>query len=269
MEQMTIEAKDEAEVVVDLTKTSEAQALAEVVEATEAEKAAKAEAEAKAKLPPTESWEVKKLKERVAKLTAQNKEKETALAKAAAPAPDDAALREREIETKAEVRAREIAAQASYNERTLAVLEAGKSSFEDFVPKVEALKATILDPSDTTSPARYHGLIAGILETSDGDPAISAKLIHLLGSDPELADRLAGSSPIRLGKELAKLAEQDPPEPLSKAPKPLTPVGGRAGAHTPIDPTDVNRADKLSMAEWYARREADVKAKRAAGLRIR
>jgi hypothetical protein len=252
---------------VDLTQTEAAKELAAAVEGVDDE-AAKAAALAKPPKPPGESWEAKKLKERVAKLTAKNKELEArAAAPIMPPAPDEAAARAEN--ERVERRAREIANQNEFNARTSRVLETGRADFPDFLEKVESLRQAVLDPTDAGSNGRYAGLVNGILETADDDPKVSAKLIHLIGSDPEVAERLAGLSPVRLGKELAKMAEQPPVEPASGTPKPPTVVvGGRAPSHVPIDPGDATRADRLSMTEWMARRNAQIAENRKSGTKM-
>lgn len=221
---------------------------------------------------PKENWAVKKLKERVDRLTAEKKQREGELAalRAAKP-PDPDEVIQRQIDEKAEIKARDLAARMKFNEDTGKVVSVGRTSFPDFDSKVEQFRTAVLDPSDSEgSGTRYVQLISGILETADGDPAISAKIIHALGSDPESAEKLVSMSPVRLGRELAKMAERDPVEEGSKVPKPPSVVvGGRSGAHTPIDPNDPTRADKLSMSEWMARRSAHVKAERDRGVRIR
>ena len=269
---MTEEVKVEgAEAPVDLEKTSAAEELKAAVEegAKEATKESKPP-EPKAP-PPTESWAVKKLRERLDKVTAKAKGAEEELARiraSAAKAPEE--LAEQQIEERARARATELALQMKFNEDTAKVLRAGRSGFPDFDEKVGALRTATLDESDPESAKRYVGLVSGVLETAEGDAAIAAKLIHSLGSDPETAERLLNLSPVGLGRELAKMAERPDPEPPSKAPKPPSVVvGGRSASHTPIDPSDPTRAGQLSMAEWMARRAAQVKERQSLGAKIR
>jgi hypothetical protein len=245
----------------DLTQTAAAKELAAAVEGAEGHEPVVA-----AK-PQAEAWEVKKLKERVAKLTAQKKEWE---AKATLPQAVTAEAEiQRQIDAKAEIKAREISNQQLFNARTEKVLEAGRADFPDFLDRVETLRSAVLDPTDAGANARYAGLVNGILETAEDDPKISAKLIHLIGGDPETAERLAGLSPVRLGKELAKMAEQPPVEPTSGVAKPPSVVvGGRAPSHVAIDPADAARADRLGMSEWMTRRNAQVAENRKNGIKM-
>ncbi len=58
--------------------------------------------------------------------------------------------------------------------------------------------------------------------------------------------------PIKMAVELTKIASGQGRQ-VSGAAKPITPVGGRGASHDAIDPTDPERADKLSTAEWMKR----------------
>ena len=272
---MTEEVKVEgAEGTVDLEKTQAAEELKAVVEGQEAKppesKPPPPEVKEATK-SPAEPWAVKKLRERLDKVTAKAKGAEEELARlraGATRAPEE--LAEQQIEERARARATELALQMKFNEDTAKVLKAGRSGFPDFDEKVGALRTATLDESDPESAKRYVGLVSGVLETAEGDATIAAKLIHSLGSDPETAERLLSLSPVGLGRELAKMAERPDPEPPSKAPKPPSVVvGGRSASHTPIDPSDPTRAGQLSMAEWMARRAAQVKERQGMGAKIR
>ena len=253
----------------DLSKTEAAKELEAAVEGAEDEGARPAQPAQAAK--PEPSWEVRKLKERLAKVTAAAKEREEELArlKAASPRAPEEEL-ERQVDERATEKAKALAAQMKFNEDTMKVLTAGRKAFEDFDAKVEAMRMAVLDQSDPESSTKYVGLVSGVLETAEGDPGVAAKLIHSLGSDPELAERLLSMSPVRLGKELARLAEVEPPEPPSRTPRPPSVVvGGRSPSHVQIDPSDPTRASSLSMREWMARREAQVKEQQKLGVRMR
>lgn len=252
----------EEDEVLDLTQTEAAKALEAAVEGDE-------EKEPKV-VPPKEDWAKKKLQERVAKLTAQSKAKDEELArlKAASPPQPEEAL-QAQIDAKANEKAQAIAIQMRYNEETSKVMEAGKASFKDFDAKVAELRSAVIDPSDLQSQSRFVGLVSGVMETADGDPQTSAKLIHALGSDPELAERLLAMSPVKMGRELSKMAEAPEVDPVSNAPKPIsTIVGGRGTNHVPIDPSDPGRSSKLGSKEWFERRNAQVKQNRANGVRM-
>jgi hypothetical protein len=83
-----------------------------------------------------------------------------------------------------------------------------------------------------------------------------ATVLHAIGSDPDLAEELAGMSPIQQARRIARLeATLDVPKPASKsnAPKPLEPVKGATGATK--DPS------LMSDAEFSAWRKAQIKAR--------
>ncbi len=229
-------------------------------------------AEAAKPKPTAESWEAKKLKERVAKLTAKNKELEArAAAPPVVPGADEAAKRQED--DRVERRARE-AGQPAAIQRTDAAGSSspGERTFRTFSKRSNPSAPPCFDPTDPAANARYAGLVNGILETADDDPKVLAKLIHLIGSDPEVAERLAGLSPVRLGKELAKMAEQPPVEPdCGRRSPPRSWWAAAPPSHVAIDPGDATRADRLSMtgmdgkAERPDRGEPEVRTENAIG----
>jgi len=209
-----------------------------------------------------------KLKERINKVTAELKKAQEGAAKPPPPTAGSPEDLQRQIEERASSLADARASLIEFNRETGKVLSSGKKAFPDFLEKVEAFKSAALDSSDPQGTAKYQGIVSAIMEAAEGDYGVSAKIIHALGEDPERAEELAKMSPTKLGSELAKLASAEPPEAISRVPKaPSAVVGGRGVASLPIDPTDPARASKLSMADWMARRNADVKTKREAGVR--
>jgi hypothetical protein len=75
------------------------------------------------------------------------------------------------------------------------------------------------------------------------------KVLHALGQDPETAERVLSLPPLRMALELARLeakvSQSAPtPKPTSKAPPPITPVGGKSA---PVEP-----AEFASTAEYIA-----------------
>ena len=218
-----------------------------------------AETPAPAKLPPSD-YRAKKLEERVNKLTAQKRALEEQLANKQAATgrldpKDDAALERivaERAEALAETKATAKAAQRVFDEKCIAAVELGRASYKDFDDRVKELQSTIIDPSDSTTSQKYVNFIDALLETGEAH-----KLIYELGSDPEEVERIVKLSPVKQGIELAKLASKVP-EPVSNAPRPITPIGSRSASHVKIDPNDPSRADNLSTAEWMARRAAQV-----------
>ena len=256
---------------------SPADAAAAAIAASEAAKAnaegdagAKAEGEAKGEAPVSKVLEVppvkdqsafneRKLQERIAKLTRQMSDLKT---KVTTNTQDDEA-RQREIdrlaEEKANAKAEQIAAAREFSQRSVAVAEAGRELYgrEPFDTSVSLLKQIIV-PEDQDSVQRHFNLIAAAMETGE-----APRLIVELSRDLEEADRLAKLSPVKLGIELAKLAAKQP-EPVSKVPKPITPIGARGGAHIKIEPDDKERAPNLPIGDWMARRNAQVEERRKA-----
>jgi len=74
------------------------------------------------------------------------------------------------------------------------------------------------------------------------------KVLHALGQDPETAERVLSLPPLRMALELARLeakVSQSAPKPqVSKAPAPITPVGGKSA---PVEP-----AEFASTADYIA-----------------
>lgn len=129
----------------------------------------------------------------------------------------------------------------------------GKEQFGEaaFNASVVAL-TSVIDRSDPGEVQAYRSLVEAAIDTGQ-----APRLIHLLGQDPSEAARLLELSPARMGVELAKLAAADPDRSTSRAPRPAQVPrgsGGGSAPHTAIDPTDPERADRLTTAEWMARR---------------
>lgn len=75
------------------------------------------------------------------------------------------------------------------------------------------------------------------------------KVLHALGQEPETAERVLSLPPLRMALELARLeakvgASAPTPKPVSKAPAPITPVGGKSA---PVEPSEF-----ASTAEYIA-----------------
>lgn len=227
----------------------------EIVKATE-EKPVETEPEKAIKRSPSsDEWRTKKMQERIDRLTREKSAAEAALAAkqqtGTPPDPaDDAAISAR-IDALAQTKAEVLTAQRAFDARCLEVVEQGKKTFADFDNSVKEL-IQIADMSNAKEAAQYTSFIDAIIETGEG-----ARLIHDLASDPAEAERIFKLSPVKQGMALAKLASVET-EPVSNAPKPIVPIGNRAGTRIPIDPRDVARADTLSTAEWISRRNQQV-----------
>ena len=214
---------------------------------------------------PKVDWKVQQLQSRVAKLTAQKRELEAALsakqAGGAAPAATDEATLQALIEakaealaeTKAEAKASVKAAQNQFDRDCNDAVVAGRRDFgtEEFNSRLASL-VQIVENADVEVQQQYTNFVAAMIET--GAPA---KLIYELGQDLNEATRLMRLSPVKQGIELAKLALREP-EGISKAPKPISPVGNKGRSHEAIDPKDPSRSDNLSIDAWMARRNEQV-----------
>ncbi|HDR9033750.1 TPA: hypothetical protein QDB07_001207 [Burkholderia vietnamiensis] len=76
------------------------------------------------------------------------------------------------------------------------------------------------------------------------------KVLHHLGQNPEEAERLLSLPPLRMALELARLEStvgQAKPAPVSQAPAPITPVGGKSA---PVEPQEF-----ASTADYIAWRK--------------
>ena len=154
-----------------------------------------------------------------------------------------------DIQRLAEQRAAEIAAANEFNRACNDIAAKGRADFGDteFNSRVGALRS-LVNPADPREAANYNQFLSALIETGE-----APRLIHQLGDDLDEASRILALSPVKMGIELAKLAARTP-EPASGAPRPIRPVGGgRQASHTAIDPTDPDRADNLSTAEWMRR----------------
>ncbi|MCA8326172.1 hypothetical protein [Burkholderia cepacia] len=75
------------------------------------------------------------------------------------------------------------------------------------------------------------------------------KVLHHLGQNPEEAERLLSLPPLRMALELARLETtvgQVKPKPVSNAPAPINPVGGRSA---PVEPEEF--ATTAEQIAWW------------------
>jgi hypothetical protein len=101
--------------------------------------------------------------------------------------------------------------------------------------------------------------VAEIIEGHDRGPEIA----YYLGSNPEIAVDLAKMSNLQaavtIGEIGLKLSMKPKPKAVSKAGKPITPIGGGGGSDAESDKDDPH-GDNLSTKEWFAREEAKRRA---------
>ena len=136
--------------------------------------------------------------------------------------------------------ARQRAQEVQTNLRTK--MEAASDKYEDF-------DEVVMDSNLPISPG-----MAEVIAESD----VGGELAYYLGKNRNEAARIAAMSPLAAAKELgrieAKLSTAAPE--VSKAPAPPTPVNQRSNATK--DP------DKMSVEEWTAWRNAEIKKRRSA-----
>lgn len=202
---------------------------------------------------PNEAWKAKKYDSVYARLKAAEAERDAL--RAGKPPVDDALVQQR---------AEALAATTDFNRRCNEVAAAGAKQFPDFKEKIGNLRQLVAVPGDAALEKSYGELIEAVIETGDA----AARITHELGSNLELAEQIFNLRPVQRAAKLAELAaKKSEPEP-SQAPKPVTPVGQRAGSGELINPADPVKADKLSTREWMKRREEYVAKQRAAGVRM-
>jgi hypothetical protein len=175
-----------------------------------------------------------------------------AAAAAAAPSEEEIAQRVRtEAERLAPTLAQQQTAAIEFNRQCNAAVEAGRLQFSDFDAKLGDLRS-VITPGDQASEGAYWGIVSAALKSGK-----AAKVIHALGSDRAEAMRIMALDPESRTIEIAKMAMQGA-EGEDGLPKPITPVGSKGAQHTAIDPTDTERADRLTTTEWMKRREAQL-----------
>jgi flagellar biosynthesis/type III secretory pathway protein FliH len=198
---------------------------------------------------------------RIAQLTAQLHAERAKLARltpATEPPAESPEASAAAIEARAQALAAERVAQQEFNRRCNEAAIAGRAAFGEaaFNERIQNL-TQLVDKQDPASVASYTTFIDATLETGE-----APRLLYQLGADLNEAARLLALPPVKMALELAKLAVKPAPAEPSKAPKPITPIGGKGAANESIDPTDPERAGSLSTAEWMRRREKQIAERR-------
>ena len=220
--------------------------------ADKAEADAKAAADAKAtadaaKAKPKKDWR----DDRIAKLTAQLKEAKFS----GKPAGDDPAAKQAELDKLVNQRAEQLAVQREFEKQAADARMAGQAEYGD--KEFDAAVVRITDVVDRENPQEvqaYSNLVNAALETGEAH-----KVLFELSKDQSEASRIMALSPARMGAAVARLAAK-PVEEVTKAPKPISPIGsGKGASRSEINPGDKDRSDGLTTAEWMNRREAEAK----------
>lgn len=133
-------------------------------------------------------------------------------------------------------RATELEQQRAMADRGQSVSKTGTDAYPDFMSAVQTLDALGISVEQVQS----------LLGMDDAH-----NVIYSLGKNPDEAQRILSLPPLQQGRELERLASKPIPapaaRPVSKAPKPVTPVDSSAGAEA--DPS------KMSAKDWMAWRE--------------
>lgn len=117
-----------------------------------------------------------------------------------------------------------IVAQEKFDTACNKVFDAGKTEFPDWDSSLRTFQM-------------LGGASQDFLEAVTSMDA-GHKVLHHLGQNPEEAERLLSLPPLRMALELARLEAtvgQAKPAPVSKAPAPISPVGGKSA---PVEPAE-------------------------------
>src|SRR5690606_25080477 len=126
--------------------------------------------------------------------------------------------------------AQKLVQKQQFDERCNQTYTQGVSEFQDFDSALQNLHLVGISPQ----------ALADITTMPD-----SHKILYQLGKNPDNAERILAMSPMQMGIELAKLSTAAPAQkPVSKAPAPISPVGGAASAEPDFS--------KMSDDEWFA-----------------
>ncbi len=187
--------------------------------------------------PPKKDWR----ETRIAQLTARNaaliREAEEArrLVEQSLKPADGEALRPGLVpETEIEKRAAALVQQREYQAKVQTFGDLGAKEFPDFIERCNTVAGLGLAPSD--NPA----FMQTIAEMPDGH-----RIVAHLAENPDEAMRIAGEPVHKMALNLAKISSSlAKPEQVSRAPAPITPVGGSVNSAPDIyDP-------KMPMEEW-------------------
>ena len=138
--------------------------------------------------------------------------------------------------------AKQIVEAEKFNDRCNNLVSEGTTKFSDFQDVMTNMRSV-----GAIGPEADPGFISAVLELKD-----PVKIFHTLGKDPDEVTRILSLSPTKQVIELTRLEErlQKPKSAvISKAPAPITPVGGAAKAEP-----DLNDGD-LPMEQWIALRD--------------
>ena len=208
-------------------------------------------------------WESERrmMQKRIDKITAQKKELE---GKTTTSGSGDTLPLDAQVEALAEQKAQLKFQQQQFANRIGAIQTEGEQTFgkEKFLASTQSL-ASIRDTSSDAGQKQYLDFLAAIAEVPE-----ASKVVMVLGEDLEEATRIMELSPVQQGIALARVAGREIAQ-VSKAPKPITPIGARGASHVAIAASDKERGDSIPIDVWMERRKVEAEDfNKRAGRRV-
>lgn len=165
-------------------------------------------------------------------------------------------LDEAEVERRANERARTMSAEAraqeAWNSMCANITKAGEGAHADFEAKIGPVVKSLVDFNDAASFNAYASFVNVANETGKAH-----EIIYDLAQNPDEFAKILSMPSARMAVEVARMVTPEG-QILSKAPRPIRPVGNRGNAHEAIKASDPDRADNLDTATWMARREKEI-----------
>ena len=208
-----------------------------------------------------DDWQKTSMQKRIDKLTAKVKELE---AKGGSQPQSDTLPLDAQVEALAEQKAQQKFAQQKFADRIGEIQSEGEQTFgkEKFLSSTQSL-ASIRDASSPEGQKQYLDFLAAIAEVPE-----ASKVVMILGEDLEEATRIMELSPVQQGIALARVAGREIAQ-VSKAPKPITPIGARGASHVAIAASDKERGDSIPIDVWMERRKVEAEDfNKRAGRRV-
>lgn len=204
--------------------TEQAQTPAEISSESGAEQAAQQQDDATQQQKPKNDWVQRRIDQLTREKHEEKRQREALEAQLRTYQAGDQTQQAPKVMTADDIKAeaRRLVQQERFDEACNRTFEAGKKDFPDFEQSL-----------------RTFGMLGGApqefleaVTSMDG----GHKVIHHLGANPEEAERLLSLPPLRMAMELTRIeASLSKAPPVSKAPPPISPVGGRAAPPEPSE----------------------------------
>lgn len=156
---------------------------------------------------------------------------------------------QKDFDAQVEQRAAQRVQQEKFNEACNGIFDKGVEEFGDFKEALNNLSLVGATGKDA-NPA----FLAAITEL-DG----AHKVLHHLGKNPELAEKIISMSPAKMAIELSRVEaglSKPKEKAVSKAPEPIKPLGGTA--KNTVSLSD----DKVDMDRWLEERNKQLEARK-------